>query len=1179
MKRIQEKVKDLVEVLPYKNLQDFISDPAQTLAAYHFTDFTSDLMAKWLDKIAAFSGKKGAANALAGYRGVGKSHFLATLGAILAHPELRSRITNPHAAASAQNLKRARYCVANVRRGTHDTLLAELKDALAETFETDAADLSDSLPELLTWAVHKSGDLPFILLVDTAFERASRVARDDGVMLGEIAETAEQLNIFVAVALDDDIAGADGINAAIAQRFSIDYLDQEHLYRIVDTHIFPKHRQMSALLHDIYTNFKTAMPNFRWSEQRFTSLYPLHPVILENAPFVRLYAPEFALLGFASEAGAKILGRPANSLIALDEVFDSVEASLRKIEDLKDAVATYDILNSEVITQMPVMQRLQAKLTLKGLFLLSLEGDGTTAGEISAAMLIYDENDASKSVKSVEDLLETFVSALPEEIQRNAAESRETRYSLRVSSKDNLNQALAEAVKSVAPTVIPKILRRVARERFSDWKFSEENEGGDWTECRIAWRGGGRHGSIVWNAGDDSEPTAPVSTEFLDWEVIINSPTVSKQKPPRKPEISQVFWQPAPLRPDETETILRYYVLLTDQNLREEYGEQLRAAGHSNLMAVEKIWNRIFLEEATLEIEDFDYNFSEEARAAGTLTEVFSNMLEPLFENLYPEHPHFAETLDMNDVSQIVSDFFSGARQNLTETQRLAKTFALPLGLVAERNNSIVLETEDNLINLPLARKILAAVKENPETSVSLETIYRELKKSPYGLGREASHLILTALVAQRRIEFVTSRGDRINRRSLDLKIIWNDIEGIAKPSGVLYGDRRLTEWARMITGTKTFQSIDQPADRQAVKTALENWLADWQSERLLERFNDLPDEVLNTKIWRMATYTEKTFGTVAVTATAILDDTISLEEGLHRVADAFSDSEREFSARRDDLVVLGDFINGVGGRERIRNYLAICETTDDANLEFTREKLVRIIEESYFNPNSRLNDEMENLWQIFHAQFADYFAMKHDLVMKSHLMREKFDEFRRSDEWWEFETLSRLTIFQKTYWKEARELYRQLKELDCRFDVRTMLKTQPFCGCSFKLAQTRNWEKLPATLVETVARGRANYRDVLWKLKDTMVSLFEHFIGQMNDEDFTKTARRLIEIFKSQQIPLLTNGDLVVLQKVFDDLPTAPLLQITLPSDESFLSREELRVQLNDWLEGLPNEPVLLKI
>ena len=89
MKRIQEKVKDIVDVRSYESLQDFISNPAQTLAIYHFTDLTSDLMTKWLDKIAKIQPQSGESCALAGYRGVGKSHFLATLGAIAAHPELR----------------------------------------------------------------------------------------------------------------------------------------------------------------------------------------------------------------------------------------------------------------------------------------------------------------------------------------------------------------------------------------------------------------------------------------------------------------------------------------------------------------------------------------------------------------------------------------------------------------------------------------------------------------------------------------------------------------------------------------------------------------------------------------------------------------------------------------------------------------------------------------------------------------------------------------------------------------------------------------------------------------------------------------------------------------------------------------------------------------------------------
>ena len=1137
MKRIQEKVKDLIEVRPYKILQDFTADAAQTLAIYHFTDFTSELMSKWLDKISSIQFQNGAAFALAGYRGVGKSHFLATIGAIVSHVELRSRIPDQHVAASAQRLKRTRYAIAYVRRGTHATLFDELKDAIAKTFTVDTAELSDSLAELLNFAVERSGELPFVLSIDTAFERSSRVARDDGALLGEIAQVAKTLSMFVAVALDDDIAGADGINAAIAQNFSIDYLDQEHLYRIVDTHIFRKHRQTTLLLHDIYINFRGVLPNFRWSEQRFNSLYPLHPAILEIAPFVRLYVPEFALLGFAAEAGGKILGRPANSLIALDEVFDSVENSLRKVADLKDAFAAYDKLNTEVVGQISVMQRLQAKLILKGLFLLSLEGDGTTAGEISAALLIYEENEPANSVKIVEVLLEKFVSCSPDGILRTAEDGREVRYSLKISDKDNLNIALNEAAKTVSPAVIPKIFRRVARERFTDWMSAEDrdSQAADWMDYQITWRGGLRRGRLFWNLENRIKqlPQLTGNSEFIDWEVIIGSLPDSSEN---SGEISEVYWKPAPLRRDEAETIFRYYVLLTDKTLREQFGEQIRAAGHAHILAVEKIWHRIFLEDGKLVIEGFDYTFSDAAKTSQTVAEMFSVMLEPLFEARYPAHPYFSQTLGMSEVTALVKDFFSGARQSLVEVQQLAEIYAAPLGLVKKRDDSWIVESEENLVKLPLAEEILSLVIVNREKPVSLQTIYRQLKQSPHGLPREAQHLILTALVAQRQIEFVTSKGDRINRRSLDLTIIWDDIEGVAKPSSILYGNERLIEWAKILTGSDSFRSFDTAEDVKEIKNSLRNWLMDWQTARVLERFDALSAETLNTKIWRISTQAEKTFGVAAATATAVLDESISLEEGLHRIADAFSDSEQEFFGCAKNLIVLEDFINGAAKREKIWTYLAICETTQDEKIEYFRKKLLNIIDEGYVNPSEILNRETENLWQSFHARFAGHFSIKHDTIMKSHHLQEKFDEILRSDEWWEFENLSRLPIARQKYWKEAQKICRQFKELDCRFDVREMLKTHPFCACSFNLSKIRSWERLPLTLQEIIDDGRETYRNALCLMKETLVPLVEKFSVQNRENEFAEASLHLIEILDgSEDAPFFNNNELIILKKIFD--------------------------------------------
>jgi hypothetical protein len=1144
MKRIQEKVKDLIEVRPYKSLQDFISDPAKTLSGYHFTDVTSDLMAKWLDAVADVQFQNGATKALAGYRGVGKSHFLATLSAIVSHPELRSGVANPLVAAGAQRLKRRRYPVAHVKRGTHSTLLEEIKAAIAKTFEMEFVELTDSVPDLLKMAAETVGDVPFILIIDTASERETRVSRDDGVLLGEIAEFSKNLNIFIAVALDDDIAGADGVNAAIVRNYAINYLDQEHLYNIVDTHIFPKHGKSRLLLHEIYNYFRQTIPSFRWSEQRFTSLYPLHPVILEIAPFVRLYVPDFALLGFAADAGTKILGRPASSLVALDEVFDLAENPLRKVEALKEAFAIYDKINTEVIGQIPVMQRLQAKLILKALLLLSLESEGATAGEIGAAMLIYDENEPSRAITEVEGLLEKFVSVFPDDIARRADDGREARFCLKVSSKDNLNNALSEAIQKIPPTIISLIMRRMSRERFPDWIIPADADAPDVMDCHTLWRGGNRRGRISWDWNDkatDSAQMLPVNSEFLDWEIIVVGPNRDKLGETFTDEVPKVFWQPARLRPDEEDAILRFYVLLTDESLREQFGDQIRAAGHAHTLAVEKVWTRIFLDDAKLFIDGLDIKFTDEAKSAQSLSEMFSIMLEPLFEARFPNHPYFLQTIGMAQVSSLVNDLFSGARANLAEVQELAKTFALPLGLVDLRGDLYILETEENLVNLPLAKEILNLVAEGGGETVSLKTIYKLLKKEPFGLTREAQHLILTALVAQRQVEFVTSKGDRINRRSLDLKIIWDDIVGVAKPSTKVYSNERLILWAKNLTCCDDFRSIDTPAEREMVRNALENWLNDWRLARVLDRFNELPDEIFNTKIWRIATNAEKTFGAVAETVQSVLNDFISLDEGLHRIADAFSDSETEFIKRTKELVVLEDFIGGTAKREEIWSYLAVCEPTQDEKIEFFREKLLYLLNETYHNPNEALNRELENLWQTFQNRFAEHFALKHDLVMKSHHLQEKFDEILRSDEWWEFENLSRLSIFHQTFWNEAQKDCRQFRELDCRFDVREMLQTHPFCACSFNLAQIREWEKLPNRLFETVNRGRASYRRTLLMARETLLPIIEKVAR--NENEFAETAGNLDKALKDGgEIPLLTNDELIIIQKALETIPASAL-------------------------------------
>ena len=210
-------------------------------------------------------------------------------------------------------------------------------------------------------------------------------------------------------------------------------------------------------------------------------------------------------------------------------------------------------------------------------------------------------------------------------------------------------------------------------------------------------------------------------------------------------------------------------------------------------------------------------------------------------------------------------------------------------------------------------------------------------------------------------------------------------------------------------------------------------------------------------------------------------------------------------------MVVLEDFINGAKQREKIWSYLAVCETTQDEKIENYREKLLQMLDESYHNPSETLNARWKICGRCFTTDLPNISPSNTTSVMKSHHLQEQFDEILRSDEWWEFENLSHFPIFQQEFWKEAEKNCRQFRELDCRFDVREILKTHPFCACSFNLTQIGEWEKLPANLRETIERGRASYRRTLSMVRDSLIPIFDR-LAQSNDE-FSEPAQTLGEL------------------------------------------------------------------
>lgn len=1138
MVRIEEKVKDIVEVRSHGSIVNFVADPTQTVSGYHFTDVTSDLMSKWLNRASRTTGGNGIANALAGFRGVGKSHFLATLGALLGNPDLRSRITDPLVSSTIHALARRKFPVAFIRRGTNSSLISELKEALSPIIGVEPNHLNDSLTELLMQASNTSGDLPLVLLIDTAFERAERVSRDDGMVLSEIADIAKRLGIFVGIALDDDIAGADGVNSGISKSYAIDYLDQEHLYKIVDSHIFPKHTRMRPVLHDIYNSYRDAMPGFRWSEQRFSSLYPLHPAIMEIAPFVRLYLHEFALLGFASEAGTRILGRPANSLIAPDEVFDNVEKDLRREEALKDVFETFDKLNDSVVSKTPVMKRLQAKLILKGLFLFSLNDDGATAAEIGASMLIFDESSPQVAVQEVQSILTAFSEAMPAQIQVATDNSGELRFSFRLFDKDDLKTALEAAVKNVSEAEFWEVLKKAMCDRFSDCAFSSlSNENSvEVSEGCVTWRGGNRKGRVFWDPNSESVESATQLPPGYDWKATICSKP-DKSTPYTNSNGPGIIWKPAELRIDEKETVQRLAVLQSDPTIRAEFKDHIAAAVQMHAVAVDKVFQRAFLVDGVLSIDGFEYNFTESAREAQSLSQVTSVMLESYFEGQFPSHPYFTQVIRMKEVTTLVSDFFSGARPTLEEVQWLAATYAQPLGLLERQGEILVPAGVVQLSELPLVQEILASLDDNSE-STPLSAVFARLSVAPYGLVREAAYLLLAALAGAKIVEFITTSGDRINRRSMDLKIIWDDVVAIARPAIASYPNARLIWWASKIAGHKKIRSFDKSEDRHAMIAELQGWLAEWENTRISDRFDEISDDNINARIWRLATFSIRSFSVVADSINSVLINGMSLEGCLERIADVFSDSEDEYDRRNLDKATLDEFLNGAAARNEASAYLSLCEYTGDLAVDQLRLELQQAIDANFFDSKSTTSEQLNSLWHRFRRAYSEFYIESHDLSSAASTDHEKLTEIMGTDIWREFETISSLPGFDLKYRSAVRGLVDEFKKEACDFKVGEFLECQPFCGCLFALYEPSDSRSLPNKLWTAINACVSDFRDQISARKQVILDSISAGID-MNDPQLVDGAKRLRSVLLADgKVGKLTEGELYLIKIAFSGSP-----------------------------------------
>jgi len=312
------------------------------------------------------------------------------------------------------------------------------------------------------------------------------------------------------------------------------------------------------------------------------------------------------------------------------------------------------------------------------------------------------------------------------------------------------------------------------------------------------------------------------------------------------------------------------------------------------------------------------------------------------------------------------------------------------------------------------------------------------------------------------------------------------------------------------------------------------------------------------------------------------LIETIPLEEGLQRVADAFLDSPEAFMHGTQQLAELTHFISGLDERQRARAYLASAEPTIVEQIESARRELLQITDDPHSLFDVEQCRRFDLLWGEFKTRYVEHYAELHDRAVNSESYTDALSALLASDGWQEFEALSGLTILNRQAWMRAEELLKRASLTNCDLPVRQLLAERPQCFCSFRLTRADQSVRTAQKLEETMELGRTAYRRTLALLGKDLAHALDALAREPSAANVSDRARALAATWMEAGTgpATLTQADVGLIKRALEAVESPCPVHVHLPADSyGLMTRDELRARLAQWLDDLPAEPTLVEV
>ncbi len=638
-----------------------------------------------------------------------------------------------------------------------------------------------------------------VLLMDELSEflrskEDSRSYNEDVRFLQYLGEFSEAIPCWVVAALQENIENTGSLSGELLHKIKDRYparfkLTGEHVKEIVSRRLIRKTEKARETLPQIYEELLQAFGELPFSAQAFYDLYPVHPQTVELLDELRPFFSQhrgivdfihYRLAGDRSRGIPPFLENPPDRLLTPDLIFDHFRDRIREtVETNPYSDRVYRYYEREIGQIFPDEEDAAAALRIVKLLIIGTLPPAPkhfTAGEVTRLLLYrYTDLESKVNYDYAAEILEKLLSQGAFVEAERDEDGGPKRY--RINPRADTGPLIKKKLEQITGDLTPGDYRPI--HRLLPWL--DENylplhrlQKEPFQEIEITWQNTKRWGKLLFCSPAElsaerleayKQELAEEETDFVFLTAppaFAGSETEAEEKQffqllkGEKDEgflSSLILWLPRKISADEEKKLQQAYAY---QVLFQEYTsdsspsgqqvrDQLQGVLEDERRKVREIFRNLYFQG---QLEAGEKSITPEALGYLHFDELLARCAAEALKVRFPRHYEIRPQGEQvtSSLMQRTLDMLSSphiAEESLERGPRFTiENYLKPLGLVKKRGQSYVLEI--NPRNSPLAAEFFALVGQE---RVPLQTVYRKLRKGPFGLSQEGFRALGLAAV------------------------------------------------------------------------------------------------------------------------------------------------------------------------------------------------------------------------------------------------------------------------------------------------------------------------------------------------------------------------------------------------------------------------------------------------